>query len=106
MRGKLLPRRGIPGCRAHVGPPGYPAGMATLEELERRVEQLEEQLRRELPNKVDAVAYGLSLVHEDTRAICREHGALLRELSEGQARHGEMLEEILRRLPPRNGEAG
>jgi trimethylamine:corrinoid methyltransferase-like protein len=43
---------------------------------------------------------GVSLVHEDTRAIRREHGALLREHSEALARHGEMLEEILRRLPP------
>lgn len=74
--------------------------MATIEELERRVEQLEEQLRHVLPAKIDAVAYGISLVHEDTRAIRREHGALLREHSEALARHGEMLEEILRRLPP------
>jgi len=46
---------------------GHPADMATLEELERRVEQLGEQFRRTFPAKIDAVAYGLSLVHEDLR---------------------------------------
>ena len=43
--------------------------MSTLEELERRVEQLEEQVERALPAKIDAVAYLLSVVHEETRAI-------------------------------------
>jgi hypothetical protein len=74
--------------------------VATIEELERRGRQLEEQLRHALPAKIDAAACGISLVHEDTRASRREHGALLREHSEALARHGEMLEEILRRLPP------
>jgi hypothetical protein len=62
--------------------------MTTLEELERRVEQLEEQVEHALPAKIDAVAYLLSVVHEDTRAI--------RRALDG---HGEMLQEILRRLP-------
>ena len=62
--------------------------MSTLEELERRVEQLEEQVERALPAKIDAVAYLLSVVHEETRAI--------REILDGQ---GRMLEEILRRQP-------
>jgi DNA repair exonuclease SbcCD ATPase subunit len=102
--------------RASVGLPGYPAAMATLEELERRVEQLEEQLRRELPNKVDAVAYGLSLVHADTQAIrealarqgetLTEHGAALTQQIETLAEHGTLLQEILRRLPPAPGEPG
>jgi hypothetical protein len=62
--------------------------MSTLEELERRVEQLEEQVERALPAKIDAVAYLLSVVHEETRAI--------REILDG---HGQMLQEILRRPP-------
>ena len=90
--------------------------MATLEELERRVEQLEEQLRRELPTKVDAVAYGVSLVHADTQAIrealdrqgetLAEHGAALTQQIETLDSHGQMLQEILRRLPAGPGEVG
>jgi hypothetical protein len=45
--------------------------MATVEELERRIEWLEEQMRHVLPQKVDAAAYGASLVHEDVREIKR-----------------------------------
>ncbi len=62
--------------------------MATIEELERRIVLLEQQVNQVLPNKVDAVAYGLSLVHADTQAIRGELGE-----------HREMLAEILRRLP-------
>jgi hypothetical protein len=62
--------------------------MSTLEDLERRVEQLEEQVERALPAKIDAVAYLLSVVHEETRAI--------REMLDGQH---QMLQEILRRQP-------
>ena len=62
--------------------------MSTLEELERRVEQLEEQVEHAIPAKIDAVAYLLSVVHEETRAI--------REILDGQ---GQMLQEILRRQP-------
>jgi hypothetical protein len=62
--------------------------MASLEELERRIEQLEEQVERALPAKIDAVAYLLSVVHEETRAI--------RQILDG---HGRMLQEILGRLP-------
>ena len=62
--------------------------MSTLEELERRVEQLEDQVEHALPAKIDAVAYLLSVVHEETRAI--------RQTLDG---HGQMLQEILRRLP-------
>jgi hypothetical protein len=70
--------------------------------------------------KIDAVAYGLSLVHEDLRAFRGEmgerlgsieigldrHGELLGSISDRierqearLERHGEMLQEILRRLP-------
>ena len=66
--------------------------MPTLEELELRVEQLEEQVEHALPAKIDAVAYLLSVVHEETRAI--------REVVDG---HGRMLQEILRRLPGHEG---
>jgi hypothetical protein len=66
--------------------------MSTLEELERRVEQLEEQVEHALPAKIDAVAYLLSVVHEDTRAI--------RQILDG---HGQMLQEILRRQPGHEG---
>jgi hypothetical protein len=66
--------------------------MASLEELERRIEQLEEQVERALPAKIDAVAYLLSVVHEETRAI--------RQILDG---HGQMLQEIRGRLPGREG---
>lgn len=66
--------------------------MGTIEELELRVEQLEEQVERELPAKIDAVAYLLSVVHEETRAI---------RLTLDD--HSQMLQEILRRLPAGEG---
>ena len=66
--------------------------MGTIEELERRVEQLEDQVEHALPAKIDAVAYLLSVVHEETRAI--------RQTLDG---HSQMLQEILRRLPAREG---
>lgn len=66
--------------------------MVTLEELEHRVDQLEEQVERALPAKIDAVAYLLSVVHEESRAV--------REILNG---HSEMLQEILRRLPAAGG---
>jgi hypothetical protein len=66
--------------------------MVTLEELELRVDQLEEQVERGLPAKIDAVAYLLSVVHEETRAV--------REILDG---HSQMLQEILRRLPAAEG---
>jgi len=62
--------------------------MASVEDLERRVEQLEEQVRHTLPPSGAAVGYGLGLVHEDVRTI-----------KQVQEQHGQMLQEILRRLP-------
>ena len=56
--------------------------------LEARVAELERQMRHVLPGKIDAVSYAVSLVHEDTQVI-----------RETLAGHGELLEEILRRLP-------
>jgi hypothetical protein len=79
--------------------------------LEQRVADLEQQVRHVLPAKIDAVAYGVSLVHEDVRALRGEvqsgfaevhaelaafRSALLgfREETQGA------LAEIMRRLPP------
>jgi hypothetical protein len=50
------------------------------------------QVEHALPAKIDAVAYLLSVVHEETRAI--------RQILDG---HGQMLQEILGRLPGREG---
>jgi prevent-host-death family protein len=74
--------------------------------LEARVADLEQQMRHVLPGKIDDVAYAVSLVHEDVRVIREEVGAFrnatqatLGRQSEMLGAHGEMLEEILRRLP-------
>jgi hypothetical protein len=78
--------------------------------LEARVTELERQMRHVLPAKIDAVAYGLSLVHDDLRAFRGEMSAFREETQATLDRHGAMLEdhgrmlgEILRRLP---GEPG
>jgi hypothetical protein len=75
------------------------------------VAELERQMRDALPWKIDAVRYGLSLVHADTQHI-REtqdiHTAALERQETRLDRHGDLLAEILRRLPsrPSNGPAG
>jgi hypothetical protein len=76
--------------------------------LEARVSELEHQMRQVLPHRVDAVAYGLSLVHEDLRAFRDEMTEFRGETRMRLDRHGELLDEILRRLPsrPSNGPAG
>jgi CCR4-NOT transcriptional regulation complex NOT5 subunit len=66
--------------------------MGTIEDLERRIEQLEEQVARALPAKIDAVAYLLSVVHEESRATRQTLDS-----------HSQMLQEILRRLPASEG---
>jgi hypothetical protein len=92
-----LDQRRLGGGQAPLeSPAGYPADMATMEELERRVEQLEEQFRHAFPAKIDAVAYGVSLVHEDLRGFREETRATL-------SQHGELLQEILHRLPAAPG---
>jgi hypothetical protein len=92
--------------------------------LEARVSELERQMKHELPYRIDAISFAVGLVHQDTvamRATLDEHTARLDDIDTGldrQAaqldrqggqlddhttqlgRHGEMLEEILRRLPP------
>jgi hypothetical protein len=63
--------------------------------LEARVAELERQMRHVLPAKIDAANYAISLVHEDTQAIREVLGYHGQQFE----RHGEMLAEILRRLP-------
>jgi len=62
--------------------------------LEARVTELERIIGQVLPARIDAVSYGLTLVHQDTQAILA-----------AQAEHGRQLGEILHRLPPPPGEA-
>lgn len=76
---------------------------ADYADLEARVTELEHQARNVLPQKIDAVAYGLSLVHQDVREIRRtqdEHGLLLADHGEQLGAIRGTLAEILRRLPP------
>jgi hypothetical protein len=110
--------------------------------LEARVTELEHQMRHVLPAKMDAMNFGISVLHDDLRALREEtHDALGRqetalgrqetalrrqetalgrqetalrrqetalrrqETALGRQeirldRHGELLAEILRRLPP------
>lgn len=74
--------------------------------LEARVADLEQQMRHILPAKVDAISYGVSVMHADMREQLGDHGERLGriELQLGEhgetlADHGRMLAEILRRLP-------
>ncbi len=59
-------------------------------------------MRHMPPAKIDAVSYGLGLVHADTQHI-REtqdiHTAALERQETRLDRHGELVAEILRRLP-------
>jgi hypothetical protein len=53
--------------------------------------------RHVLPGKIDAVAYGLSVLHADVRAIRLtqgEHGLMLSDHGEMLARHGLRLDSI------------
>jgi uncharacterized coiled-coil protein SlyX len=62
--------------------------------LEARVSELEQQVRYMLPVKIDAVSYGVSLVHEDTRYLREQsdiHGAALVRLETRLDRHGDLL---------------
>jgi len=97
--------------------------------LEARVTALEHEVRNVLPQKIDAVAFGVSVMHGEMTATLGEHGELLAAIRLEQERqgerldghdrrfdaidrrldsHGDMLSEILRRLPggPSNGPAG
>ncbi len=90
--------------------------------LEARVAELEHQMRHILPVKVDAVSFGVSVMHGEmteqfgqigerlSRVELRldEQGERLDGIDQRLDSHGEMLAEILRRLPgrPSNGPAG
>jgi hypothetical protein len=88
--------------------------------LEARVAELERQMRHVLPAKMDAMNFGISVLHDEARAFREEtesrfdrveatlgrHGEQLDGLSTRMDRHGELLEAILRRVPPAAGEAG
>lgn len=67
--------------------------------LEARVAELERQMRHILPNKIDAVAYGLSVLHDDVRAFREEMGAFREDTQARFDQIDDALAEILRRLP-------
>lgn len=84
--------------------------------LEARITALEQARFHVTLSKLDGLAYGISLVHDDVRALREQadiHTAALErqerrldgikgQLTENLRRlerHGELLEEILRRLP-------
>jgi outer membrane murein-binding lipoprotein Lpp len=74
--------------------------------LEARVAELEQQMRHILPAKIDALNFGISVLHEDVRALRDEAERRLERVEthldgmDGRLdSHGEMLQEILRRLP-------
>ena len=73
---------------------------ADYEALEARVAALEQEMRHALPPKVDAVSWAVGLVHQEIRDFREETRATLGLHGEQLARHSDMLEEILRRLPP------
>jgi hypothetical protein len=65
--------------------------MSEHDALEARVAGLELQVRHVLAPKLDAVSFGLSVMHEDLRAFREETGARL-------DRHAELLQETHTRL--------
>ena len=76
--------------------------------LEARVAELEQQIRNVLPQKIDAVSYGVSVMHGEMTEQFGDMRERLGRIELGQERQGEQLAEILRRLPggPSNGPAG
>jgi predicted nucleotidyltransferase len=67
--------------------------------LEARVAELEHQIRNILPVKIDAVSFGVSVMHAEMREQFGEQGERLDRITLQLGEHGEMLAEILRRLP-------
>ena len=67
--------------------------------LEARVAGLEQQMRHILPAKIDAVSFGVSVMHGEMTETLGEHGEQLAAIRLEQERQGETLAEILRRLP-------
>ena len=76
--------------------------------LEARVAELEQQIRNVLPQKIDAVSYGVSVMHGEMTEQFGDMRERLGRIELGQEGQGEQLAEILRRLPggPSNGPAG
>lgn len=76
--------------------------------LEARVAELEHQIRNVLPQKIDAVSYGVSVMHGEMTEQFGDVRERLGRIELAQDRQGEQLAEILRRLPggPSNGPAG
>jgi len=83
--------------------------------LEARVTALEHEIRNVVPQKIDAVAFGVSVMHGEMTETLGEHGEQLAAIRLEQERQREMFEtlgrgvtELLRRVPrgPSNGPAG
>jgi hypothetical protein len=76
--------------------------------LEARVTELEHQMRNVLPAKIDAISYGVSVMHGEMTEQFGDVSERLGRIELAQERQGEQLTEILRRLPegPSNGPAG
>lgn len=76
--------------------------------LEARVAELEQQMRRVLPQKIDAIGFGVSVMHGEMTEQFGEMRERLGRMELRQERQGDQLAEILRRLPPgsSNGPAG
>lgn len=68
--------------------------------LEARVAELEQQMRHILPARMDAMNFGISVLSDELRALREDTSARFDRQDARLDRHGEMLQEILRRLPP------
>jgi hypothetical protein len=73
-----------------------------------RVTDLGWQIRNVLPQKIDPVSYGVSVMHGEMAEQFGDVRERLGRIELAQEREGEQLAEILRRLPggPSNGPAG
>jgi hypothetical protein len=74
--------------------------------LEARVADLEQQMRHMLPQKIDAVSYGVGIMHAEMNERLDVQGEQLGRIELRLGEHGERLDsidsrlaEILRRLP-------
>jgi hypothetical protein len=66
--------------------------------LEARVSELEQQMRNVLPYKIDAVAFGVSVMHREVMEQLGEHGERLSRIELQLGEHGERLDSIDQRL--------
>jgi hypothetical protein len=77
--------------------------MSEYAALEARVSALETEAHHVQRHEIRAVGYAVSSVHEEVRAVRatqEQHTETLRVHGETLAQHTDLLEEILRRLPP------